>query len=107
MCLGNTQVKMRIISRISFLGQKKMPIVHESKIRLLVISEDTLSEYSKKNVCVCTLCTSNAWSEEVNYGLWASVCMLPAIESAPAPADPLMSPSPVLYSSCRLMTMAF
>lgn len=55
MCLGNTQVKMRIISRISFLGQKNMPIVHESKIRLLVISEDTLSEYSKENVCVHTL----------------------------------------------------
>lgn len=67
MFLGNTQVKMRIISRISVLGQKKMCIIHESKISLFLISEETLPECSKKYVCAH--CTRNAWSEQVNY--WA------------------------------------
>lgn len=32
-----------------------MPIIHESKISLLLISEETLPECSKENVCVHTL----------------------------------------------------
>lgn len=54
MFLGNTPVEMKIISRIPDLGQKKMCIIHETKIVLLLTGEETLPERSR-SMCVPTM----------------------------------------------------
>lgn len=49
-----------------------MPIIHESKITLLLIDKDVFLQCSKERVCgqpAALLCTGNAWSEEADY--WA------------------------------------
>lgn len=49
-----------------------MPIIHESKITLLLIDKDVFLQCSKDCVCgqpAALLCTGNAWSEEADY--WA------------------------------------
>lgn len=49
-----------------------MPIIHESKISLLLIHKEILLECSKEYVCgqpEAHLCTGNAWSEKEYY--WA------------------------------------
>lgn len=46
-----------------------MPIIHESKITLLLIDKDVFLQCSKECVCgqpAALLCTGNAWSEEAD-----------------------------------------
>lgn len=53
-----------------------MPIIHESKITLLLIDKDVFLQCSKKRVCgqpAALLCTGNAWSEKQITGLWAGM----------------------------------